>query len=211
MISFISQSNRPNSYSAASTAVVSPPVPFETFIPTSAREIQDELRVKGMETFTFDHGNDRLESHYGKAPTMEMGCIDHFSWITQTLYNLSSDPRKIFKDTSKRLPDTFRIITFIYKPKQDGWIVVETRKHNGKAETYIYPRANKADRSKEIMGQETLYFDSKERRKVIVNGNGLRAHFETVINEVENNLGYFLRFRSVRFNRDLTKKLLKTL
>ena len=206
LISFVSIGKTLQDYSAVSTAAVFAPAPFETFIPLSAKRGSNDLRVNGMETFIFDHGKvDNPESHYGKSQQMEVGCIDHFSSITQTVLSLSSYPTNLAKTLDQVLPNNFRIVTFIYKPIQDGWITVETIKQDGKTKTIIHSRANKAGEKEEVRDRETLYCDSDIGQEVESAEPRLKTHFRVICDEVEANIGHHGKLKPYNFGRESLK------
>lgn len=209
ILSFLSTDEDLRNYWAVSTAACVPPVPFETFIPASAERVEDNLRVYGMETFVFDHHGDRPAGRlYGKTSYMELGCVDHFASIVQSMLKLSSYPKNIsaLLDEVDSV-DNLRLVTFIYKPTYNGWIVIDTKRSKDGFQTTIHARANKSSRDLEVKDQETLYFDGNHGQQVRPT-NGIRTHFRVVSDEVENNLGYPLGLEEVPLDRGKIKEVI---
>lgn len=189
--------NPDNSCHAVSTAAVPVDVPFETFTSASAKAVPLKEGVYGMETFGFSHDiPEGYNPHTGKTSHMSLGCIDHVAEIQ-----------------SKIDPNSTRIITFIYKPSQNGWVAIETESNLEKSVVMSkkWPRANKGTRSRgeERYDQETLYVDTMygTEKKVVEGKSVIQSHFESIIDEVDDNSGKGHSEQKSEINKQDLKKI----
>lgn len=211
LISFIPMQN-PESYKAISTAYVFPPVPFETFLPTSAQKVPEELKVEGLETYIFKNnepGNRGVDA--GKTSVMTGGCYDHFEEIYRAVIRKPNADleRELRKESD--VNSALEIATFVYKPAYNGWVVATTKMSKTKYQTSLHPSANKADPTREVMGQETLFYDSSTSTDVICSSGfteALKKHFDSVIKEVDHNSGYFSGMQRLKFDENRLRQLL---
>lgn len=160
-------------------------------------------------TMSFDPGQ---ETPGGKSSeSMDDGCLDHFRRLISgvTGKNPGETPIGVSLNESDKVEDV-TLTSFVYKPKKNGWIAIETTCKNGVCFTKTYPRANKAGSEQEVDEKESLYFDSSSNQKaskVSKGMDGLRYHMTQVAKEVEPNVGTLAntnqtdRDKVVDFNR----------
>ena len=186
-------------WKAISTAYTWDTVPIETFLPYSAEKVEDELKIRDLETYIFDHGKgENCGSTVGKCSSLNLGCSDHFEYIYKALidgYDINFEKELKIK-TDFETP--FEIVTFVYKPTYNGWVTIAT-KGMEKFVTNLHPYANKAypRSNEEVKDQETLYYDKNNHQKERVWLNGIKAikgHFNLVVNEIDLNSGRDRKF-----------------
>ena len=129
-------------YSKVSTFYAMPPVPLETTVANCALKVPLELTAEGQEKFVIET-NPAIFTNAGKTIGLLSGCLDHFTAIYRTFSGHNdSDLISALKDENLSLLPS-EIVSFIYKPSQNGWVAVRTeRKSAGDYETSLFLSAN---------------------------------------------------------------------
>jgi hypothetical protein len=177
--------------------------PFETILSEFALKVTSDSR---LETFIFDN-NASLCPLVGKAESMELGCLNHYKTCNGLIArNSGSNQRaELVNDEASSSLETlsFELITFVYKPLSNVWVALALMREGSTNNLTYFPCANKADLKREILGNETLFFESTEFKKITlqsISQSALPTYFNLISQLIEPYSGHYSGMKLIPFD-----------